>query len=116
MFDSCCKSRVQNDRLDFQVTNASMGGDPMRGASKTLRINYGWAGGAYDLAARENQRVSIPTQQQQSETGAPNGTQAGWPSDRFKTFQNSILYIDYPTTGRLTGRATPRPSHLRGGS
>jgi hypothetical protein len=109
------QSRVQNDRLDFQVTNASMGGDPMRGASKTLRINYGWAGGAYDVAARENQRVSIPTQQQQSETGARNGTQADWPSDRFKTFQNSILYIDYPDNWQANGQGDAASIAPRGG-
>src|SRR6202165_1268405 len=54
------QSRVQNDRLDLQVTNASMGGDPMRGSSKTLRINFGWAGGGYDVVTREKQGGSVP--------------------------------------------------------
>ena len=109
------QSRVQNDRLDFQVTNASMGGDPYRGASKTLRINYEWAGRTYDVVARENQRVSIPTQQQQSEIGARNGTQADWPSDRFKTFQNSILSIDYPDNWQPYGQGDAATIAPRGG-
>src|SRR6266852_6300557 len=109
------QSRVQNDRLDFQVTNASMGGDPSRGASKTLRINYDWGGTGYPVAARENQRVSIPTQQQQSDTGARNGTQADWPSDRFKTFQNSILNIDYPDNWQPYGQGDAASIAPRGG-
>lgn len=109
------QSRVQNDRLDLKVTNASMGGDPIRGASKTLRINYEWAGRTYDVVARENQRVSIPTQQQQSEIGARNGTQPDWPSDRFKTFQNSILYIDYPDNWQAYGQGDAASIAPRGG-
>jgi len=109
------QSRVQDDRLDLQVTNTSMGGDPMRGASKTLRINYQWAGSAYDVVARENQRVSIPTGQQQSETGAPSGTQSQWPSDRFKSFQNSLLYIDYPDNWQAYGQGDAASIAPRGG-
>ena len=67
------QSRVQNDRLDLQVTNASMGGDPIRGPDKTLRINYGWVGRTYEVVVRENQRVSIPTGREQSEIGARSG-------------------------------------------
>ncbi len=109
------QSRVQNERLDLQVTNASMGGDPIRGASKTLRINYEWAGRAYEVVARENQRVSIPTQQQQSETGAQNGTQPEWPSDRFKSFQNSLLRIDYPDNWQAYGQGEAASIAPRGG-
>lgn len=109
------QSRVQNDRLDLKVTNASMGGDPLRDASKTLRINYQWAGRTYEVVARENQRVSIPTQQQLSEIGAPNGTQPDWPSDRFKSFQNSILYIDYPDNWQVYGQGDAASIAPRGG-
>jgi hypothetical protein len=109
------QSRVQNERLDLQVTNASMGGDPIRGASKTLRINYEWAGRTYEVVARENQRVSIPTQQQQSGTGAPNGTQPEWPSDRFKSFQNSVLRIDYPDNWQAYGQGEAASIAPRGG-
>jgi hypothetical protein len=109
------QSRVQNDRLDLKVTNASMGGDPLRDASKTLRINYQWAGRTYEIVARENQRVSIPTQQQLSEIGAQNGTQPDWPSDRFKSFQNSILYINYPDNWQVYGQGDAASIAPRGG-
>jgi len=109
------QSRVQNDRLDLQVTNVSMGGDPNRGASKTLRINYEWAGRAYEVVARENQRVSIPTGQQQNETGAQSGTQPEWPSDRFKSFQNSFLYIAYPDNWQAYGQGDAATIAPRGG-
>jgi len=109
------QSRVQNERLDLQVTNASMGGDPIRGASKTLRINYEWVGRAYEVVARENQRVSIPTAQQQSETGGQNGTQPEWPSDRFKSFQNSLLQIDYPDNWQAYGQGDAASIAPRGG-
>jgi hypothetical protein len=98
------QSRVQNERLDFQVTNASMGRDPIRNASKTLRINYEWAGRPYEVVAQENQWVSIPSQQQQGSIGTQNGTQPDWPSDRFKSFQNSILYMDYPDNWQAYGQ------------
>ena len=109
------QSRVQNDRLDLQVTNASMGGDPIRGALKTLRINYEWAGRSYEVVAQENQRVSIPTQQQQSQIGARNGTQPDWPSDRFKSFQNSLLYMDYPDNWQAYGQGDAASIAPRGG-
>jgi hypothetical protein len=109
------QSRVQNERLDFQVTNSSMGGDPNRSASKTLRINYDWAGRRYDVVAQENQRVSIPTQQQQSEIGTQNGTQPDWPSGRFKSFQNSILYIDYPDNWQASAQGDAASIAPRGG-
>jgi hypothetical protein len=109
------QSRVRNDRLDFRVTNASMGGDPSRGASKTLRINYDWGGVGYEVSARENQRVSIPTQQEQTDIGARNGTQADWPSDRFKSFQNSILHIDYPDNWQAYGQGDAASIAPRGG-
>src|SRR5712692_3210764 len=109
------QSRVQNERLDLQVTNASMGGDPMRNASKTLRISYEWAGRTYDVVAQENQRVSIPSQQQQSDIGTQNGTQPDWPSDRFKSFQNSILYMDYPDNWQAYGQGDAASIAPRGG-
>jgi hypothetical protein len=99
------QSRVQNDRLSFKVTNAAMGGDPVRGA-KTLRLSYGWAGRTYDVTARENQQVSIPTaaQQQQTQTGASSETQPEWPSNRSTRFENSVLRIDHPDNWQAYGQ------------
>ena len=109
------QSRVQNDRLDFQVTNSSLGGDPNRNASKTLRISYEWAGRTYDMVAQENQRVSIPTQQQLSDAGKQNANQPEWPSDNFKSFQNSILYMDYPDNWQVYGQGDAASIAPRGG-
>jgi hypothetical protein len=64
------QSRVQNNRLDLQVTNTSMGGDPIVGEDKTLRIRYEWAGRIYEAVAQEDQRISIPSSQQLAETSA----------------------------------------------
>ena len=81
------QSRVQNDRLDFKVTNASMGGDPAKSKKKTLLLNYGWDGRTYEVTAAENQQVSIPTEaQQQTQTGTSSGTQPEWPSNRSTRF------------------------------
>jgi hypothetical protein len=63
----------------------------------------------------ENQRVSLPTGQQQSETGAQSGTQPQWPSDRFKSFQNSLLYMDYPDNWQAYGQGDAASIAPRGG-
>jgi len=97
------QSRVQNDRLSFKVTNAVMGGDPVRG-NKSLRLSYGWAGRTYDVTAKENQQVSIPTAQQQTQTGAPSGTQPAWPSNRSTRFENSLLRMDHPDNWQAYGQ------------
>ncbi|HEY2931560.1 MAG TPA: M48 family metalloprotease, partial [Acidobacteriota bacterium] len=60
------QSRVQDNRLDLQVNNSSMGGDPI-GQSKTLQMRYRWGNRDYDVTIRENQRLSIPTEQQISD-------------------------------------------------
>jgi Zn-dependent protease with chaperone function len=100
------QSRVQNDRLDFRVTNASMGGDPAKGKKKTLRLNYGWDGRTYEVTAAENQQVSIPTaaQQQQTQTGTSSGTQPEWPSNRSTRFENSVLRMDHPDNWQAYGQ------------
>jgi len=97
------QSRVQNDRLDLQVTNSSMGGNPI-GEPKTLRLRYEWAGRTYDVVVPENQWVSIPTGQQQTQTTAPGGTRPDWPSDRFKAAENSALRIQHPDNWQAYGQ------------
>jgi hypothetical protein len=106
------QSRVQNDRLNLQVTNASMGGDPIRGV-KALLISYEWAGRTYDAVVRENQWITIPTEQQQTGTTASSGNRPAWPSERVKPFENSVLRIEYPDDwqaygqGDIAARITP---------
>lgn len=108
------QSQVQNDRLDLQVTNATMGGDPIHQA-KTLRISYEWAGKRHNLVVPENQQLFIPTDQDQAESGAQNNTQTEWPSDRLKSFENSILHIDYPDNWQAYGQGDAATIAPRGG-
>ena len=97
------QSRVQNDRLNLQVTNASMGGDPIKGR-KSLLISYEWAGKTYDGVVPENQWVSIPTEQQQTGTSASGDTRPAWPSDRVRAFENSVLRIEHPDNWQAYGQ------------
>jgi hypothetical protein len=96
------QSRVQNDRLDMQVTNASMGGDPIRG-KKSLLLSYEWAGRAYDAVVPENQRVSIPTEPQGKGT-AGSDTRPGWPSDRVTPYENFVMRIEHPDNWKAYGQ------------
>ena len=110
------QSSVQNNRLDLQVTNDSMGGDPFQGEPKTLRIRYEWAGRQHEAVVPENQRISIPTtEQQQTAAAGGSGTAPEWPSDRFKSFQNSILRIDYPENWQAYGQGDAATIAPRGG-
>jgi len=109
------ESRVQDDRLNLQVNNSTMGGDPNRGKSKTLRIEYQWADRTYDVVAQENQWVSIPTEQQRREIGSQSGTRPEWPSDRFVSFQNSQLSINHPDNWKAYGQGDAATIAPRGG-
>jgi beta-barrel assembly-enhancing protease len=98
------QDRVQNDRLNLQVTNASMGGDPIKGGKKALLISYEWAGRTYDTVVQESQWVTVPTEQQQTGTTASSDTRPAWPSNRVKPFENSILRIEYPDNWQARGQ------------
>ncbi|NDQ55515.1 MAG: M48 family metalloprotease [Acidipila sp.] len=104
------QSQVQNDRLDMQVNNSSLGGDPLPNEPKTLNITYEWGGVRHQVTVPENQQVSIPTQQDQSAygNGTPGGTQTNsqvdWPSERVKNFSNSVLQLSYPDNWQAYGQ------------
>ncbi len=51
---------VNGDRLQFQVSNASLGGDPAMGQHKRLRVVYLWHGIRYETSAPEGGTLSIP--------------------------------------------------------
>ncbi len=109
------QSRVQNNRLDLKVNNSSMGGDPSRGNSKTLRMRYEWDNRSYNVVARENERVLIPTDQQVRDSGGQSGTSTEWPSERMKAFENSILRIQYPDNWQPYGQGDAVTIAPRGG-
>src|SRR6202158_1384458 len=102
------QSQMQNDRLDIQVSNYTMGGDPLPNEPKILRVTYEWGGVRHQVTVPENQQLSIPTQQDQSAYGTQGGTtnnpSVDWPSDRLKTFENSILRIAYPDNWQPYGQ------------
>ena len=109
------QSRVQSNRLDLQVNTSSMGGNPVNQA-KTLQLRYQWNNRNYDVTARDNQRVSIPTAQQISDAGNGNtgsGSTSGEDLERFVSVENSLLLIQHPAGWQAYGQAdamtiTPR--------
>jgi predicted Zn-dependent protease len=111
------QSRVQNDRLSLQVTNASMGGDPIEGEVKTLRVSYAWAGRTYEITVAENQSIFVPSDQQlkAKATAAQSNLPIDRPSNRWKTFENSVLYIEYPDNWQVYGQGDAVTIAPRGG-
>ena len=51
---------VNGDQLQFQVSNASLGGDPAIGQHKRLRVVYLWHGIRYETSAPEHGTLAIP--------------------------------------------------------
>jgi len=68
------QSRVQDGRLEMQVTNEAMGGDPFRGEQKALHLTYEWAGRQYDVVVPEGESFSIPNERRR---GGPDGRPEG---------------------------------------
>jgi len=108
------QSRVQNDRLDLQVNNSTMGGNPINQA-KTLEMRYQWYNRTYDVTVRENDRLFIPTDQQVRDSGGQGGTSTEWPSAQMKAFENSIVRIQYPDNWQAYGQGDAVTFAPRGG-
>ena len=68
------QSRVQDGRLEMQVTNEAMGGDPFRGEQKALHLTYEWAGRQYDVVVPEGESFSIPNERRR---GGPDDRPEG---------------------------------------
>ena len=109
------QSRVQNERLDLQVNNSSMGGDAIS-QSKTLQMRYQWDNRVYDVSVRDNQQLSIPTQQQISDSNdrkGGNGSTSDTQLERFVRADNSLMSIDHTASWQTHGQGdamtiTPR--------
>jgi hypothetical protein len=97
------QSLVDDDRLDLDVTNSSMGGDPI-GEAKTLLMRYEWNDQTYDVTAREHEHLSIPTGQQVRDAPGGNSSSDDSPSDRFVGIENSVLRIDRPDNWQTHGQ------------
>jgi len=51
---------IQNNTLDIKVTNISMGGDPNKGADKTLKVDYTFRGQRRQVVVNEGDRLKLP--------------------------------------------------------
>lgn len=53
-------SQIQNDTLNLQVTNSTMGGDPAEDKRKTLSVSYLYQGEIHSVVVREKDYLSLP--------------------------------------------------------
>jgi hypothetical protein len=51
---------IQNNTLDVKVTNITMGGDPNKGADKTLKVDYALRGQRRQVVVNEGNRLRLP--------------------------------------------------------
>jgi hypothetical protein len=51
---------VKNNTLDIKVTNITMGGDPNKGADKTLKVDYTFRGKRQQVVVNEGDRLKLP--------------------------------------------------------
>jgi hypothetical protein len=49
-----------NNTLDVKVTNVTMGGDPNKGAEKTLKVDYTYRGQRQQVVVKEGDRLKLP--------------------------------------------------------
>jgi|GEM_PF-415210 len=70
-------SEIRRGRLNLQVTNDTMGGDPAPGQSKTLRVQYRYNGRQSEVAVNEGDDLNLPdgTGTSGAYTIIPSGTQ-----------------------------------------
>jgi len=106
------QARVQNGRLNLVVNNSSMGSNPTNQA-KQLQLRYRWDNRTYDVTLRENERLTIPSDQQARDTAS--GVGADWPSERFVNVQNSLLSISHPDNWQVHGQGDALSITPRGG-
>ena len=51
---------IQNNTLNVMVTNANMGGDPNKGAGKSLKLDYSFRGQRRQVVVNEGKRLRLP--------------------------------------------------------
>ncbi len=54
------KAMVTNGTLDVKVTNDNMGGDPNKGADKSLKVDYSYRGQRRQAVVKEGDRLRLP--------------------------------------------------------
>jgi hypothetical protein len=51
---------IKNNTLNVKVTNIAMGGDPNKGADKTLKVDYTYRGQRKQVVVNEGDRLTLP--------------------------------------------------------
>ena len=51
---------IKNNTLDVKVSNITMGGDPNKGADKTLKVDYTYRGQRKQVVVKEGDRLQLP--------------------------------------------------------
>jgi Domain of unknown function (DUF3395) len=51
---------IKNNTLDVKVSNITMGGDPNKGADKTLKVDYSYRGQRKQVVVKEGDRLQLP--------------------------------------------------------
>jgi hypothetical protein len=51
---------IKNNTVDVKVTNIIMGGDPNKGADKTLKVDYTYRGQRKQVVVKEGDRLTLP--------------------------------------------------------
>jgi DnaJ-like protein C11, C-terminal len=51
---------IKDNTLDVKVTNITMGGDPNKGADKTLKVDYTYRGQRKQVVVKEGDRLKLP--------------------------------------------------------
>ena len=51
---------IKNNTLGIKVTNITMGGDPNKGADKTLKVDYTYRGQRKQVVVNEGDRLKLP--------------------------------------------------------
>jgi DnaJ-like protein len=54
------RAMVRDNRLDVEVNNETMGGDPNEHTRKTLKVDYTFLGRRQSRVVNENDRLRIP--------------------------------------------------------
>jgi|SRR5271165_2652493 len=54
------KRMVSGGTLDVKVTNDNMGGDPNKGADKSLKVDYTYRGQRRQVVVNEGDRLKLP--------------------------------------------------------
>ncbi len=103
------QSGVEDGRLVLEVNNSTMGGDPFVDQLKTLEMTYQLGNRVYDVTVGEGQRLSVPTEQQISDSTTDS------PSESFVSAENELLRIRHPDNWQVYGQGDSMAIAPRGG-